>query len=69
MISTEIDTLLHTWIPSQKPGVAVALLKEGQIIHCQGYGLANVEWEQPVTAQTVFGLGSLTKPFTAHVYE
>lgn len=65
MISTEIDALLRAQIGSYEPGVAVALLKENQLIHCQGYGQANLEWEQPVTPHTVFGLGSLTKPFTA----
>lgn len=65
MISTEVDALLRAQIGSHEPGVAVALLKEDHIVHCQGYGLANLEWEQPVTPHTVFGLGSLTKPFTA----
>jgi CubicO group peptidase (beta-lactamase class C family) len=65
MMNTELDALLRTWIPSEAPGVAVALRKEDQIVHCQGYGLANMEWGQPVTPQTVFALGSITKPFTA----
>lgn len=65
MISTEIDALMYAQIGPYEPGVAVALVKENHIIHCQGYGLANLEWEQPVTSRTVFGLGSLTKPFTA----
>jgi CubicO group peptidase (beta-lactamase class C family) len=65
MISTEIDALVHAQIGPCEPGAAVALVKENHLIHCQGYGLANLEWEQPVTPHTVFGLGSLTKPFTA----
>jgi CubicO group peptidase (beta-lactamase class C family) len=65
MINTEIDALLRSQIDPHEPGVAVALLKENHIVHCQGYGLANLEWKQPVTPHTVFGLGSLTKPFTA----
>ncbi|HEY7356681.1 MAG TPA: serine hydrolase domain-containing protein, partial [Ktedonobacterales bacterium] len=65
MSSTEIDALIRRWIPEDEPGAAVALLKAGQIVHCQGYGLANLEWQQPITPRTVFGLGSLTKPFTA----
>lgn len=65
MISTEIDALVHAQIGAKEPGIAVALLKENRVLHCQGYGLANLEWELPVTPRTVFGLGSLTKPFTS----
>jgi CubicO group peptidase (beta-lactamase class C family) len=65
MSSTAIDTRIRRWIPEDEPGAAVALLKAGQVVHCQGYGLANLEWQQPITPRTVFGLGSLTKPFTS----
>ena len=65
MISTHIDTLLHAQVASNGPGVAVAIIKNGQVDYCQGYGLANLEWQQPVTPYTVFGLGSITKQFTA----
>ena len=30
----------------------------------KGYGLANLEWQQPVTPDTAFPLTSSTKPFT-----
>lgn len=65
MSSSDIDSMIQTMIPPHEPGVAVAVLKAGQIIHCQGYGLAHLEWDQPITPQTVFALGSTTKPFTA----
>jgi CubicO group peptidase (beta-lactamase class C family) len=65
MSNSEIDSLISAQIPMQEPGVAVAVLKAGQIVHYQGYGLANLEWQQPITPHTVFGLGSTTKPFTA----
>ena len=65
MGSIAIDTLIRDQIPAEEPGAAVAVLKAGQTLHCQGYGLANLEWKQPITPQTVFGLGSTTKPFTA----
>jgi CubicO group peptidase (beta-lactamase class C family) len=65
MISAQLDTLFHTQERTIRPGIAVAIIREGQITYCQGHGLANMEWEQPVTPHTVFGLGSTTKPFTA----
>ncbi len=49
MIDPKIDTLIRAQVPAVGPGVAVAIIKGGQIIHRQGYGLANLEWNLPVT--------------------
>jgi CubicO group peptidase (beta-lactamase class C family) len=64
-IQIDLDTLIRAQIPANEPGVAVAVIKDGQVVFCQGYGLANLEWEQSITPQTVFSLGSTTKSFTA----
>jgi CubicO group peptidase (beta-lactamase class C family) len=45
------------------PGVSVAVLADGQI-HCAVAGLANVETRSPVTEETIFPIGSITKLFT-----
>lgn len=47
------------------PGAQVALFKDGQIIHLQSYGLANVELGVPVSDSTVFEIGSISKQFVA----
>lgn len=47
------------------PGMAVAVLRDGVPVHIGSYGLASIENEVPVTAQTVFELASLTKQMTA----
>ena len=65
MLNTEIDALIHEQVDSNGPGFAVAVIKNGQVDLCKGYGLANLEWGIPITPQTVFGLGSITKQFTA----
>ena len=49
----------------QIPGCAVLVRHEGRIVHCAGYGLANLEHGVKVTPQTVFQSGSLGKQFTA----
>ena len=46
-------------------GAAVAIVKGDQVIFAKGFGTANVETDQPVTPQTLFQIGSVTKPFTA----
>jgi CubicO group peptidase (beta-lactamase class C family) len=48
------------------PGMAVAVLRNGQILHAKGYGIAGPNG-QPVTTQTAFQIGSITKSFVALV--
>jgi len=50
---------------SQIPGIAVAVITDGQVVKSRGYGVANLEWRVAVTPETVFEIGSLTKQFTA----
>ncbi len=44
---------------------AVLVARDGRVILRKGYGLANRERGIPVTAETVFDIGSITKQFTA----
>ena len=47
------------------PGVAVAVVRDGEVVHVGGYGLRDVAAKQPVTPATLFAVGSTTKAFTA----
>ena len=47
------------------PGVAVGVIKNGEVLLAKGYGLADVAAGRTVTAQTQFAIGSATKSFTA----
>ncbi len=47
------------------PGLGVAIVEDGEIVLAKGYGWRNVEQELPVTADTLFAIGSNTKSFTA----
>jgi CubicO group peptidase (beta-lactamase class C family) len=47
------------------PGCAVAVIKDGKIIYEHGYGLANLEYNIPITPATVFYIASTSKQFTA----
>lgn len=46
------------------PGVALGIVRGDRIVHLRGYGVAD-ETGRPVTAQTPFRVGSITKSFTA----
>jgi CubicO group peptidase (beta-lactamase class C family) len=48
----------------QVPGVAVAVVKHGEVVLTQGYGLCNVEKEQELNADTLLAIGSSSKAFT-----
>ena len=46
------------------PGLALGIIEDGQIAHLQGFGVADSSG-RPVTPQTPFYVGSVTKSFTA----
>ena len=47
------------------PGIAVGIYNRGEILLAKGYGLANIELNVPVKAETVFQSGSVGKQFAA----
>jgi len=47
------------------PGMAIAVVKDDEIVLTHGFGVADIETETPVTPETIFAIGSTTKAFTA----
>jgi CubicO group peptidase (beta-lactamase class C family) len=58
----EVLTLAHGY--GQFNGAAL-VAENGKVIYKGGFGMANMEWGVPVTTDTRFRLGSITKQFTA----
>jgi D-alanyl-D-alanine carboxypeptidase len=50
---------------SHVPGVALAVVRGGQVIKAEGYGVGDLENGVRVTPQTVFNIGSVSKQFLA----
>lgn len=46
------------------PGAAIAVVRGGKVEKLSTYGVANLEWQAPVTADTAFQIASTTKIFT-----
>jgi CubicO group peptidase (beta-lactamase class C family) len=46
------------------PGMSIAIVKGKEVILAKGYGHRDVEKQLPVTADTLFAIGSSTKAFT-----
>lgn len=47
------------------PGMAIAIVKDGQIVHAKGYGVRRLGGRDPVDADTLFPTGSTGKAVTA----
>jgi CubicO group peptidase (beta-lactamase class C family) len=46
------------------PGLAVAVVQDGQVLFTEGFGQRHVARGLPVTPDTLFAIGSCTKAFT-----
>jgi CubicO group peptidase (beta-lactamase class C family) len=52
-------------VKSSTPGVAVAVVEDGEFAWAAGYGMADLENSVPVTPETPFRLASVSKPISA----
>ena len=62
----KVDALLRAQMDKAHiPGLSVAVVRAGKVVLAKGYGQSNVELGVAATADTVYQIGSITKPFTA----
>ena len=47
------------------PGLAIGIIKDGQVILAEGYGQKDIRKDSPVNSKTMFSIASNTKAFTA----
>jgi CubicO group peptidase (beta-lactamase class C family) len=60
-----LDALFGANISNRAPGAAVLVAQNGKVLFKKGYGLADAAHAIPITPQTQFRIGSITKQFTA----
>ncbi len=64
--SKEIDVLVENVMKTfDVPGIAVGIVKDGKVIHSKGYGVRSLKTGQKVDSNTLFGIASNSKAFTA----
>ncbi len=56
-----IDSTLARW---HAPGLAIGITVDGETVYLAGHGLRDQERQLPVTAKTLFAIGSSSKAFT-----
>ena len=59
-----VDEAIKKW---EVPGLALVVVKEGEVVLERGFGLRDVKNKLPVTSNTIFAIGSCSKAFTTFV--
>lgn len=60
-----IELICNEWVADRGPGVAVAVIQDGEVTFKQGFGWADMDEETDITPDTVFDLASVSKHITA----
>nr|WP_315486406.1 serine hydrolase [uncultured Undibacterium sp.] len=64
--ATQIDALVEKTMKTfNVPGISVAVIKDDQIVHSKGYGVRSIKTKLPMDANTLVGIASNSKAFTA----
>jgi CubicO group peptidase (beta-lactamase class C family) len=62
----QIDSLVEKTLATfNVPGIAVSVIKDGKVVHSKGYGVRSIASDKKVDENTLFGVASNTKAFTA----
>jgi CubicO group peptidase (beta-lactamase class C family) len=60
-----LDWYVKEKVGPGSPGLALAVIRDANLVFKQGWGLANLEYDVPITPATVFHAASVSKQFTA----
>lgn len=65
--SAAIDSIVWDtkWNKPTDPGYALGIFRDGKMYYGRGYGLANLEYNIPISTKSVFRIASVSKQFTA----
>ena len=63
----QVEALLEESVPADGPGVSVIVTENAQNVFVGARGMANIDQGAPITPETQFRIGSITKQFAAAV--
>lgn len=64
-LEPKLDAFVKDFQPVENTGIAVGIVKDGELVFFKGYGYRDREKKLPVTEHTVFAIGSATKTFVS----
>ncbi|OZV68176.1 serine hydrolase domain-containing protein [Winogradskyella aurantia] len=65
-LELKIDSLFSYYDEETRPGIAIGIMLNDDVLLAKGYGLANLDGEIPISSKTLFNIGSVSKQFTAY---
>jgi CubicO group peptidase (beta-lactamase class C family) len=60
-----VDQIFAAYAKSDSPGCALGVIQNGNFVYRRGYGMSSLELGVPISPQSVFYMGSVSKQFTA----
>lgn len=64
-LEQKVDQIFAAYAKPDSPGCAVGVVRDGKLVYQRGYGMGSLELNAPLTPQSVFYMGSVSKQFTA----
>jgi CubicO group peptidase (beta-lactamase class C family) len=65
ILTQNVDRIFSAYEKPGSPGCALGVIRDGNFIYRKAYGFANLELGVPLSTQSVFYMGSVSKQFTA----
>jgi len=66
LMEGRLDAIINAYHKANElPGMSVAIIRDGKMLYRKGFGFADVEEKKPATAETVYSIGSVSKPIGA----
>jgi CubicO group peptidase (beta-lactamase class C family) len=60
-----VNLIFSAYDKTDSPGCAVGVIQDGNFVYRKGYGRGSLEHAVPLSSQSVFYMGSVSKQFTA----
>lgn len=63
-LKPRIDSIFKKYNKMTGPGCAIGIIRNNQLIFSGAYGMANLEYDIPISPATIFDIASVSKQFT-----
>src|SRR5258708_38837589 len=62
---SRVNQIFAAYDKADSPGCALGVIRKGRFVYRKGYGAGSLELGVPLSSQSVFYMGSVSKQFTA----